>query len=87
MGVFFDLFGLMGVWWLGSYICKNLGSYLRQKKRYTKSHNALDLFLFQSYMHENASLLQVLEFEVGKEFEKKAFAKYKLPVCYTNPPT
>lgn len=30
-------------------------------------------------MHENASLLQVLEFGVGKEFEKEAFARYKLP--------
>lgn len=56
-------------------------------KRYTKSHDGLDIFLFQSYMHKHASLLQVLEFEVGKEFEKKAFARYKLPVCYTNTPT
>lgn len=73
----------VGVRWLG---CFSVHTYERimvrvcvKKKGTQKSHDALDLFLFQSYMHENASLLQVLEFGVGKEFEKKAFARYKLP--------
>lgn len=81
-----------GGWRVFSWVCGGLdvSRYIHTYERITvrvcvkkkgtqKSHDALDLFLFQSYMHENASLLQVLEFGVGKEFEKKAFARYKLP--------